>query len=327
MDTLITLLVGDPFLREEQYLKLEASVRGKITGEIALQSFFVSAVPLENILSEARTLPFLAAAQVFRIREADLLKKGDLEILEQYAVRPSLSSYLVFEADRLERKEPWVELLGRIRGKIEFLDADQKEAVSARLIRDKLKQADKAMTSEDQEVLQEMMGEEPALLNTVLDQLITYAGPHREINHEMVESFQEKWSQTDGYELLNAICNRQPGQAIRTLYELLAQSDEDMVWLVGLLHWQFRRLWLARVLLDEGRPESLVLKRVGIYPKQAPFFLRQLKRFRRAELERALEQLFRIDWKMKTGRLEGTAPLEAWVVELAAPAGPLVKTG
>ena len=73
--------------------------------------------------------------------------------------------------------------------------------------------------------------------------------------------------------------------------------------LEGLLLASFRKM-------DQGT----VLKKCHISSKQAPFFIRQLKLFSRSELEQAIENLFRLDWEMKTGRVDGPMGMEAWVV-------------
>jgi len=68
-------------------------------------------------------------------------------------------------------------------------------------------------------------------------------------------------------------------------------------------------------LLDEGESEGRVMQKCRISPKQAPFFKRQFKHFSRVQLERALENLFQLDWKLKTGQVNGPLAMEAWVIE------------
>ncbi|MBI3313201.1 MAG: DNA polymerase III subunit delta [Candidatus Omnitrophica bacterium] len=313
----LTLFVGDPFLAEEKFQNSLGEIRKKIAGEIPVQTFRLFETPLESILTEARTLPFLAPAQIFRIKDAERLKKGDLEILGEYLTRPSQTTFIFFEAQTLEKKGGLADLIGSA-GAVCYLDEDQKQASGLRLIQEKLKMFDKTITPAARQELMGRMGDTPVLLDSVLEQLIQYAGSEKEITEDMVESFAEKTQTPDGFQLINALAGQNKPEALRVLKELLAKNDEDVISLLGLLHWQLRRFWLGRTLLEEGTSENVLLKRCGIYPKQAPFFMRQIRRFSLKGLERAVEGLFQMDWKLKTGRTEGPAALEAWVCEITS---------
>ncbi|MBI3306319.1 MAG: DNA polymerase III subunit delta [Candidatus Omnitrophica bacterium] len=313
----VTLLAGDSYLAEEKFQNILGEIKKKIPGEIPIQVFHLTETSLEPILTEARTLPFLAEAQIFRLKGAERLKKGDLEVLKNYLPSAFPSTFIFFEALSLEKKGGLADILAS-EGNVFFLDEGQKQVSGMHLIQEKLKNFGKTMSPLMQQELMEKMGEAPALLDSVLDQMIQYAGEEKEITEAAVESFAEKVGVPDGFELTNALTRQDAGESIRILKELLSENDQDVISLIGLLHWQFRRFWLARTLLEEGAPENLILKRCGIYPKQAPYFMRQVRRFTLKKLERAIEGLFQIDWKAKTGRTEGGAALEAWVCEITS---------
>lgn len=73
-----------------------------------------------------------------------------------------------------------------------------------------------------------------------------------------------------------------------------------------------------RVLADEGAPQVIIQKKCGVSAKQLHFLMRDVKRFSRSHLEKTLEELFLLDWKIKSGRTEGPTALESWVVEVTA---------
>ncbi|MCM8775735.1 MAG: DNA polymerase III subunit delta [Candidatus Omnitrophica bacterium] len=317
MNKIVFLLIGHPFLVDEKFQTLVGEIQKKITNQISVQTFCLTEISLGEILTQARTLPFLAEAQVFRIREIETIPKDDLGKLETYLARPAPATYLVLEAESLEKKSALIELIRRY-GHVFALDDRSVETASARLIQEKLKRFGKTMNPEVQERLLEGIGPVPTFLNSVLDQLIAYAGNQKQITESMVEAFKVKLNHIDGFELANAIGSQKTQESLRMLKELLRQNDEDVVALLGLLHWQLRRLWEARVLLDEGKREEVVLKRCSVPPQYGPFFIRQVKGFTRTRLEDVLERLFWIDWQLKTGRVDGPAALEAWVIRATA---------
>lgn len=312
------LFVGDPFLVEQKVESLIQAIQKENPGEIACQVYNLSESALEAILTQARTLPFFSVAQIFRLRQIERLKKTDLEFIADYLNHPPRGTYLVFEAQELEKTH---ELVKRVRsaGEVHFLDESQKKDASIRFIQEKLKHFGKSMTSEALNLLQEEAGEHPVLLDSMLDRLIFYAGNKSQIDESMVETFHEELGYVNVFELTDALASRQTGAALALLHKLMEDQEKDWVALLGLVHWQIRRLWRAKVSEEEGVPDAVILRKIRISPRQMPSFTRQLKSFSRGQLETALEGLFQLDWKMKTGQVEGPSAFEAWVVQTTSP--------
>jgi DNA polymerase-3 subunit delta len=168
------------------------------------------------------------------------------------------------------------------------------------------------------ERLEAMAADAPAFLDSVLEQLVTYAGEKPEITEEMVDTFREDFQSVNVFSLTEAIAAKQPGKALALLLKYMDDNDKDWVGLLGLLHWQIRRLWQVKVLGEQGVSEGEILRRAKVSPKQLPFLMRQVKRFTRDQLEQSLEGLFQLDWKIKSGRAEEQPALEAWVVRTAS---------
>ena len=314
----LLLLAGDTYLAEKKFGAHVTQIQSEIKGQIASQTFYLSQTPLETVLSAARNLPFFAAAQVFRVKEAGQTKEKQLEMLAAYLEHPSKETFLVFEAEMLAKDNPLAKLAAQ-KGQVWFPEDAEKKSAASRLIREKLRLSGKSLDSEALQRLEEETGDAPALLDSLLEQLILRAGDQKEITFEMFEAFRENWKEVDVFSLTDAVAAKNTGRALLLLRRLMEAADQEPFALVGILHWQIRRLWLARVLLDEGEPESVVLQKCKIFsPGKGGAFLHQARSFSRRQIEQALEGLFRLDWKLKTGQVEGEAALESWVVEAAS---------
>ncbi len=311
--SLVYLWVGDTFLTERKYQTLLLGLKQKDPDSTATQTFSLSETPLEKILSEARTLPFLISSQVFRLQASERLKEKNMEALANYFQNPSPSTYLVFESAELEKDSSLAALISK-HGQVQFLDSQEKKSAGQSLIKEKLRRAGKTLEPSALARLEEQMGDAPAFLSSVLDQLIAYTGTETQVTEATVEAFQENWKEADAFALTDAIANRNPAKALLLLKQLVDSPDE-LISLLGLLHWQIRRLWQARVLLDDGESEGIIIKKCRLSPKQMSFFMRQVKNFSRKKLEYSLEKLFELDWKIKTGQAEGAIALEAWAVQ------------
>lgn len=310
-----SLIVGDLYLVEEKTKSLIQILRSEVKGEVSLQSFKLTETPLDTVITASRSLPFFTDFQIFRVQEVQALKEKKLESLTEYLNSPSPTTAFIFEAISLDKDHPLVKLLNSKKAPILFLEDSDKKGAGARLVREKLRKSGKTLAPGVLERLEEQAGDAPALIDSVLNQLILYAADHTEITEEMADRFQENWKEPNIFTLTEALVSMRKKEALVCLKQILEQDDKDVISLIGLLHWQIRRFWQARVLLEDGVSQSDLLRKVKVSPKQAPFFMRQLQSLSRKKLEESLEGLFQLDWGLKSGRAEGAVDLEKWVIE------------
>ncbi len=314
----LTLIVGDSFLASERFKALASEYEKKSPGGFSSQAFYLKETPLKSVLSQARTLPFGVSRQLFRVLEAGQLKKDDVETLEAYAAHPAPSTDLIFFAEDLDAKSALLAFFQNT-GEVIRIEEGQKLSASSRLIKERLQQAGKTMRPEAIRRVEDKAGEYPAFVDSLLTQLISYAGDAAEISLEMLEQFEENLSSVDIYKLMDAISAGKLQESLTLFNRYLEENEKEFLSFMGLLHWQFRRLWQASVLLEEGASESAVLKKCKVYnPNQSRMFLQQVRAFSRARLEKGIEGLFQLDWALKSGRAEERSGFERWLVELSA---------
>ncbi len=289
------LLLGDSFLCEEKRKEIIASLEKECGPGLPVTRRSAGEVPLDSLLGEARTLPFLAPAQVFCVTEANQFTKGEIEQWQSYFNSPPAATFFIFEAESLAKGHPFLEWAGRS-GRL-FSLQDETQKLVAHFIREKLKSAGKKITADALELLEAKLGDSFPFLDSVLDRLILEAGERPEIDRSRVEAFEEKLGGYEGWDLVQALSERDVPKSLEILHGLLELSGEDFPSLVGLLHWQLRRFWEA--------------KKAG----RAVPFARELKGFSLEELEKALEGLFYLDWNLKSGRREGRYEIESWMVK------------
>jgi DNA polymerase III subunit delta len=310
------LIVGDSFIAEERVKTLLADVRSKVKGEVFVQSYKLPDTPLEQIFSAARTLPFLAEFQVLRLQEVQNFKEKKSEAIADYLANPSATTLLVFEAWELAKDHALAALIAKI-GQVVFLESAEKRSMGSRFVKEKFRAAGKTLGPGVLERLEDQAADAPAFIDSVIDQMILYSGDQNTVTEDMLDQFEENHKEPNIFALTDAIAGRKVKDAIICLKQILTQDEKEIIPLVGLLHWQIRRFWQAKALMEEGVPQSVIMKKCKIYPKQAPFFWRQLQQLSRKKLEQALEGLFDLDWALKSGRSEGAVDLEKWVIQTA----------
>ncbi len=306
--------VGDPFLCESKFEAFRASSAKETTQEISVFSGHFSEDYLNQILVDARSLPFLSSLQIYRIRDAELLKNKSGEILEEYLKSDSPSTVLIFEAETLASDHILRKLASQY-GKIWQPEESERESSSAKFVKEQLRLSGKAIDPSGLEKLLSMMGDHPVMLESVLNQMVTYVGSENRISESVVDHFSERWQDLDSFELVNAIAGRNTARALLLMKRMVEEGNQEVPAMIGMLHWMIKRFWKALVLMDRGDSQDTALKKCKVYPKQAPFFMKQLRMFSRAHLESALEQLFQLDWKIKTGQIDEFSGFESWLVQ------------
>ena len=313
MNTDVFLIAGDPFLRTQKAKTLVAGIEKKSGGPLAHQTFNLDETPFEAVLAAARTLPFFASGQVISAQGAGALKDADLAVLAAYLGNPAPGTTLILESDDLKGATELQKLI-KAKGQLILLAKEEARGAGATFIQQKLVQYHKTMASGAKARILAMCGDAVMFLDTILERLVQFAGDQPEIDEDMVNRFEENWTEMDVFKLTNALVDRDPARALKVFRDLMEFYEADLFSLVGILHWQLRQLWQAAMLLTSGVSEREISSKLRMSPSR----LSALRRFPVGRLESAVEALYQIDRKSKSGQIEGVSGLEAWLLEYTA---------
>jgi DNA polymerase-3 subunit delta len=118
------------------------------------------------------------------------------------------------------------------------------------------------------------------------------------------------------FDLTLAIAEADRARALRILGRNL-EAGEAPLRILGSLIWQYRRIWKARDLVEEGRSDAELARALAISPYRLRDLLAQARRFSTAHLRHAFDLLLKADSDLKGGS-GGTAGrvLEGLLLEL-----------
>jgi len=310
VNTPVFLISGDPFLRTQKAKALTAEIEKKAGESLAHQSFNLEETSLETVLAAARTLPFFSVGQVLCAQGAESLKEPDLAVLAAYLENPTPGTTLILEADDLKGTTELQKLI-KAKGQLILLAKEEARGTGAAFIQQKLVLYRKTMAPGAKARILAMCGDAVMFLDTMLERLVQFAGDQQEIDEDMVNRFEENWTEMDVFKLTNALVDRDPARALKVFRDLMDFYEADLFSLVGILHWQLRQLWQAAMLLSSGVSEREICSKLRMSPSR----LSALRRFPVERLESAVEALYQIDRKSKSGQVEGVSGLEAWLLE------------
>ncbi len=267
LKTEVFLIVGDPFLRTQKAKAIAAEIEKKSGGELARQAFNLDEIPFEAALAAARTLPLFSSGQVIHIQGAETLKEPDLAVLAAYLENPASGTTLILEADELKGASELQKLI-KAKGQLILLAKDEARGAGAAFIQQKLVQYRKTMAPGAKARVLAMCGDAVMFLDTILERLVQFAGDRPEIDEDMVNRFEENWTEMDVFKLTNALVDRDPARALKVFRDLMEFYEADLFSLVGILHWQLRQLWQAAMLLTSGVSEREICSKLRMSPSR-----------------------------------------------------------
>ena len=305
----IYLFTGDEFLRRS---KIESLLGELIPGSLRatnLPRFYPDDLDWSFVLAQASTPSLMGGAQVFWISQADEFKKSDFSAFESYCSRPARESYFIFEADELAASHPLAKLVGRF-GKHAHLGRKSAED-GLELFRSKLKRFGKTLTPDAWQVLQDRLGGSARLMDMALDQLILYS-EESAIDEQAVLALADEFLRYEPFDLTEALARKDISEALK-IFHFFYDLSGDMTSMVGLIHWQLKRIWQAKKISARGGSPDEISRALRIPPFRLTSFLNQAKRFDLKTVERLLEALWQIDWSSKTGACEESVAMEAFL--------------
>ncbi len=286
----LVLCVGpERWLRQEAVLELKRGCLAAGFEETDFVRFSDPKTEPQAILEQARTAPFGSPRRLVLVDGLDELNSESVPWLKDYLAQPNPKSCVVLCADRskLPRSaqvqviacmplkeralEDWLE--GRCRGKGKTLE----EAAAAELVR--------------------RLGSGLQGLDLALDGLVLMAGDSPAVTRAHVEALIAPSLQQTAFEILDAAAAGRTEHAMRSLREALYLNRMGMDQFLGVVGWYLRMAWKGGGAMSWMSPER----------REA---LNRFRRWPASRFQEALEELLRVDTRIKQGH-----PSPEWLAD------------
>ncbi len=242
------LLTKETYFRQQVYEFCKEQV------DAVARSFDWSVFDLESdsildVVNTARTLPWMAPRRWIYVRDSGKTAQG----LIDYANNPSSRTVLVLETSRLPAKWPKVPL-------IEF----EKNPDPVRWVVAQVQKEGYRIEPQAARALVELAGEDLQRLSRELEKQQLSHWESKEITLEAVRAMTLQSREYDVFALIGAMAAGQRSKALQILNRL-CDLGVGAPQILALLYWNFRRLRVAKELLDQGRPFQTILKELKIW--------------------------------------------------------------
>ncbi len=308
----VFLLAGDEqYLKEEWLLRTRRSLFNDDSQGVDFNIFRAPEMDLSEVVSIARTQPFLAKKRLIIIKSVDSLNSSlQRQQLLNYIATPSPYTVLVLEADIKEKalsSDKFVSEIAAVSEKVFFKKLYDNELgawINKNFLLRKKRIAPAASM-----LLKELKGNDLGALSLEIEKLDIYTDQRPMVTLEDVRALVGNDITGNIYDMLDALSRNDKTSAL-TLG--LTVQKKDLGSAIGLLCWNLRRLLKIREALKLGWQAKKIEAQLDLKKFQFERFMQQAKRLKTSWLKNALLEMAKLDFKLKSSSLDDS--LLGWEV-------------
>lgn len=315
------LLYGmETYLRDSFLSALRAACLPAGEDDFSYHRLNGPAVDLRELSDAVNSLPFMSERTLTLVRGFDLnrCKEGDAQALERILSDIPESSTLCFVQDALWEPDSRLKLIKAVKkfGRaVNFTSQDQGSLV--RWISKRFAALDREIDPSVAVRLIMTSGEYMAGLIPEIEKLAASSGERR-ITAEDVDKFAHHLPEARIFDMTDRMAERRWDAAARIMAELLQMTEQEPIATLAVIGNQFRRLYAARLAIDEKLGGAYVEKLYNIkYGGITQKLMNTARGFTLEQLRRAVELCAETDYAMKSSSVDDVDLLKELLVKLA----------
>jgi DNA polymerase III subunit delta len=265
-----------------------------------LEVFYGGECEPSDVMSRARSVPFLARNRLIIVRRCDAFGVEALDQFLAYLKSPVESTCLVFVCTKADFRRELFRTL-RALGRAVHFEELREHQVPQWIARTAV-ELGLRMDAESASYLQQVAGNDPRDLCGELEKIRIRYG-EGSVGLEKFKGMVSQHRSFTIFELVAVVSKRDSGAALVALSRFLEEEDKrgGPLRLLGMLNRQFRLLLQTREVLDNGGKKREVEELLGQARHSAGEFTAQARGWSIDELREALALLYEADGRMKTG--------------------------
>lgn len=306
-------------ISSSSYNLLNEEIAKIISSEIRPITFDLEESSLDEVVEEANYVSFLGDQKYLVINNAyifssDSSKEDDTKVLLDYLEHPNPSTVLIFTTLKpLDERKKIVKIMkekGEVIVKKPFTDKDL-----AKIIEDLVAKAGKRVSLKAINQIIELCQSNYDLILQEIKKLLIYYEDKKEINDGEIALIVSNETLISNFKFSDAVIARDIKTAFK-LFDKLKENKEEPVMLIGLLASQYRLILTVKYYLDKKLNKADIASKLKIHPYRVELAINSSYNYINKELFNKLSLLANLDYKIKSGQVDGYAGLEMFLLEL-----------
>lgn len=324
MNTPIYLFYGvENYLIELEISKIIEKLIPKEERNINVITYDLNGTPIEVVVEEAETLPFLSEHKViiaknayfFTGQKANKSIEHNLDALNKILDNPVDYSTIIFtvQAEKLDERKKIVSNIKKI-GNVKSFSLLSESSVIEWI--NKTAQENNAHITEDgAKLLFQIIGPNLQILSQEITKMSIYVGKNGIIDPSVVENMVASTLEQNVFILIEKVANLQIEDAFKIFYDLL-KNKEEPIKIVALFTRQFRLMLYSKELNRIGYSAQQIGTQLGAHPYAIQLALKQSNRFSEEQLKLIMKKLADTDYQIKTGKMDKILALEMFMFHI-----------
>jgi DNA polymerase-3 subunit delta len=315
-------------LHGDNTLEIEAAATKIRTrfDEVAISLYEGASVGLVELSMACATVGLFDPERLVIVRDLQDRLKGTKKESEHEEIRRMLASVaptttLLLLSPEMDEKGQLVDMVREVRGEVRAF-VTPKRADLPRWIAAKAADHGPSIRPDAAELLAEMLGSSPIMIDTELEKLAVYVDGDGPITVEVVERLVGSVTQESIFVLVDAVAGGDRATALRLLHAQIESSPSNPIevalYLIRMLARQIRFLLRIRIGHEAGQSRTQIVAQLKLNRFFADRYFRQAARLSRERLIAAFERLAALEHGLKTGRADPRTGLDILVAELCA---------
>ena len=308
------LLYGEEAYLRQQYKEKLIKALNPDDDTMNFTRFEGKGIEVKEMIDLCETMPFFASTRTILVENSGFFKNKCDELADYMKDLPDYL-HLVFveeEVDRRSRMYKAVKACGRIS---EFARQDEKTLMN--WAAGVLAREGRKITARDMELFLTKTGTDMGNIRMELEKLITYTMGRDVVRAQDIEAVCTTRTANKIFDMVRAVTEKNQKRALDLYYDLLTLKEPPMR-ILFLLSKQYRQLFLAKQMTEEGASRHEIASRLGVPAFAAGNIISCARAYATEELEQAEKDFIEAEEAVKTGRLQDVLSVELLIVKYSS---------
>ncbi|WOV88801.1 DNA polymerase III subunit delta [Sporosarcina oncorhynchi] len=285
--------------------------------------FDLEETPIEAVIEEADTLPFLEERKLIIANNASFLKASDkskekvvhnIAMLETWLDNPSPTAVLVFVApyEKLDGRKKITKTLQQKTVVVETNALTGRDLTT--WVQQEASTNGVKINAETAQILVDYTGDSLLSLSSELSKITMYMNGAGEVTKELIELLVPRMPEMDVFRLTDAYMTGNVKETIKIYHDLLRNGEEPIM-LTSLIAGQIRLMIHVSTLVKKGYQQQQIAKTLSVHPYRVKLIMENRRIPNMERLLLILKKLAHIDHQLKTTSGKRERVLEIFFME------------
>lgn len=291
--------------------------------ESSVLRFDLEETPIEAVLEEADTLPFLEDRKLIIANNASFLKAADktkekvvhnITLLETWLSNPSPTATVLFLApyEKLDGRKKIVKIMQQKAVVVEAMPLTGRDLTT--WVQNEAGTNGIKISPEIAQILVDMAGDSLLKLSNEITKIGMYMNGNGEVTREIIEMLVPRLPEMDVFRLTDAYMTGNVKRTISIYHDLLRNGEEPIM-LTSLIAGQIRLMIHVTSLVKKGYQQQQIAKTLNVHPYRVKLIMENRSIPKMERLLLILQKLAHIDHQLKSTSGKRERVLEIFFME------------